>query len=90
MGTHCGAEPLTGLELDLSVHVVDIKISIAWERGGGKKEEKDTFQTFVDSKTNHMLTEEMRNERLNFGAVRAGPPRADIKHLKGTGRLFSL
>lgn len=68
MGTHCRTEPLTGLELNLSVHVVYIKISIAWKR----KKEKDTSQTvFMDSETNHMLTEEMRSERMNFGAVRA-------------------
>lgn len=64
MGTHCRAKPLTGLELNLSVHVVDVKISISWKR----KKEKDAFQTvFLDSEANHMLTEGMRNELSELG-----------------------
>lgn len=83
MGTHCRTEPLSGLELDLSVDVVYIKISIAWKR----EKEKDKFQTaFVDSDRNHMLREELRNERRDCGAFRASLRLflSDIKHLKGT------
>lgn len=83
MGTHCRTEPLSGLELDLSVDVVYIKISIAWKREKGK----DKFQTvFVDSDRNHMLREELRKERRDCGAFRASLRLllSDIKHLKGT------
>lgn len=43
MGTHSSSEPLMGLELNLSVHVIDIKISITWK----DTEEKNIFQSCV-------------------------------------------
>lgn len=32
MGTDCSTKPLTGLELNLSVHIIYIEISITWRR----------------------------------------------------------
>ena len=32
MGTHSGSKPLMGLELNLSVHIINIKISITWKK----------------------------------------------------------
>lgn len=32
MGTDCSTKPLTGLELNLSVHIIYIEISITWKR----------------------------------------------------------
>lgn len=90
MGTHCCTEPLTGLELNLSVHVVYIKIPIAWER----KKKKDTFQTiFVDCETNHVNRRDEKRAhefRSRQSFIKTVPLCADIKHLEGTRRLFSL
>lgn len=37
MGTDCSTKPLTGLELNLSVHIIYIEIPITWKRKKGKK-----------------------------------------------------
>lgn len=37
MGTDCSTKPLTGLELNLSVHIIYKEISITWKRKKGEK-----------------------------------------------------
>lgn len=50
MGTHRRTEPLTGLELHLSVHIVYIKIAITWKREKGKKPEARQFLRSLKNK----------------------------------------
>lgn len=92
MGTHCRPKPLTGLELNLSVHIIYIKISITWKR----KKKKNGFQTsFMGVEMNHILTEKMRNRCRKFGGVRALMQSSLIlscqcRHLRGTSEHHNL
>lgn len=53
MGTHCSSKPLMGLELNLSIHIIYIKIPITWKNMEERKilrsiAKQSYLQVFLD------------------------------------------
>lgn len=62
MGTHSSSKPLMGLELNLSVHVIYIKIPITCKK---IEEKKKRNHIFIHSQYNSLSTPSLENRRSN-------------------------